>query len=402
MNGGSGERGIVLAGGRLIDGTGREAISGAVVVIEEGWIARVGRVGELEMPPGAEVIDVSGKTVIPGLINCHTHLCLDGSADPIGAWKRRSITENVLLAAQHAEATLKAGITTVRDLGGFDGADLELKKAIASGLIPGPRMLASGRSICMTGGHGHNMGREVDGPDEARKGAREQLKAGADVIKVMATGGVMTKGVEPGAAQLTEEEMRAAIEEAHKAGKRTATHAQGTEGIKNAIRAGVDSIEHGFFLDTEAIKMMLERGTVFVPTLAAIREVQDRGEESGVPGYMLEKARRINDAHLDSFRRAYEAGVIIAAGNDGGTPLNLSWNLANELAYMVEAGMFNAEALAAAHMTAASLLGLADEIGSIEPGKVADVVVLDGDPLADIAAVRRVSLVIKGGERVDL
>ena len=389
-----------LTGGRLIDGTGDTPIEDAVVVIEGDLISSVGKMCAHTVASGAEVIDVSGKTVMPGLINCHTHLCLDGSLDPVAAWQQRSLTENVLTAAKHAEATLRAGVTTVRDLGGWSGVDLELKKAINDHVVPGPRMLASGKVLCMTGGHGHFMGREVDGPDQARKGAREQLKAGADIIKVMATGGVMTPGTDPGSAQLTYEELRAAVEEAEKAGKSTATHAQGTDGIKNALRAGIDSIEHGFFLDAEAIDMMLERGTFFVPTLAAVYHVIQSGPESGIPAFVQEKAERASDAQLDSFRRACEAGVRIAAGNDGGTPFNRADNLASELERLVAAGMSCTAALATAHSAGAELLRMADQIGTIEPGKAADLVVLDANPQADISAVRQVHMVIKAGQRI--
>ncbi len=388
---------MILNGVRLIDGTGR-VWEQAAIRIEEDRIVAVTEA--VEPPADEEILDLRGKTVMPGLINCHTHFCLDGSPDPVTVWARRSLTENVLIAAKHAEATLRAGITTVRDLGGVEGVDLGLKKAINDGVVLGPRMLVSGQVLCMTGGQGHFMGREVDGPDEARKGAREQLKAGADIIKVMATGGVMTPGVEPGSAQLTYEELRAAIEEAKKASRLTAAHAQGTMGIKNAIRAGIDSIEHGIFLDAEAIDMMLERGIFFVPTLAAAYHIIERGAESGIPAFAVEKTRRASDAHQDSFRRAREAGVRIAAGNDGGTPFNLSDNLVSELECMVRAGMSPADALVTAHSTAAELLRMSDQIGTVEPGKLADLVVLDADPLADISAVAQVHMVIKAGQRI--
>jgi imidazolonepropionase-like amidohydrolase len=389
-----------LIGGKLIDGTGAEPMEDAVVITEGGRISMVGKADATAVPTGAKVIDVTGKTVIPGLINCHAHLCLDGSPDPIAALQQRSMTENVLIAAKHAEAALRAGVTTVRDLGGWEGIDLGLKKAINDGLILGPRMLVSGKPLCMTGGTVHVMGREVDGPDEARKGAREQLKAGVDIIKVMATGGVMTRGADPGSPQLTFEELRAAVEEAKKAGKLTAAHAHGATGIENAIRAGTDSIEHGIFLDAEAIDMMLEREIVFVPTLAAVYEVVERGPEFGIPAFMIEKAQRAGENHLDNFRRAREAGVRIAAGNDGGTPFNRADNLASELERMVAAGMTCVEALATAHRTAAELLRLAEQIGTVEPGKLADLVVLDADPQADISAVRQVHMVIKAGQQV--
>ncbi len=388
---------MILYNARLIDGTGRVWQRAAIHIADD----RITTVTDAEPDSTDEpALNLGGKTVVPGFINCHVHLCLDGSPDPITAWASRSLTENVLIAGKQAEATVKAGITTVRDLGGIDGVDLGLKKTINDGIINGPRMLVSGRVLCMTGGHGHVIGREVDGPDEARKGAREQLKAGADVIKVMATGGVMTPGVEPGSPQLTFEELRAAIEEAEKAGKLTATHAQGTTGIKNAVRAGIDSIEHGFFLDAEAIDMMLERGTFFVPTLAALYHIIEGGLESGIPSYVVEKAARASDAQLDSFRRAREAGVRVAAGNDGGTPFNTADNLSSELERMVDAGVSPADALETAHKTAAELLGLSGQIGTVEPGKLADLVVLDADPLADISAVRQVLMVFKDGQRV--
>jgi imidazolonepropionase-like amidohydrolase len=388
---------MILYNARLIDGTGRVWQRAAIHIADD----RITTVTDAEPDSTDEpALNLGGKTVVPGFINCHVHLCLDGSPDPITAWASRSLTENVLIAGKQAEATVKAGITTVRDLGGIDGVDLGLKKTINDGIINGPRMLVSGRVLCMTGGHGHVIGREVDGPDEARKGAREQLKAGADVIKVMATGGVMTPGVEPGSPQLTFEELRAAIEEAEKAGKLTATHAQGTTGIKNAVRAGIGSIEHGFFLDTEAIDMMLERGTFFVPTLAALYHIIEGGLESGIPSYVVEKAARASDAQLDSFRRAREAGVRVAAGNDGGTPFNTADNLSSELERMVDAGVSPADALETAHKTAAELLGLSGQIGTVEPGKLADLVVLDADPLADISAVRQVLMVFKDGQRV--
>ena len=388
---------MILKNARLIDGTGRVWEDAAIYIESD----RIAAISQTDIPSADEdTLNLCGRTVIPGLINCHTHLCLDGSPDPTSALAGRSLTENALVAGRHAQATLKAGVTTVRDLGGPDGIDLGLKSAIGGGLVPGPRMLVSVKVLCMTGGHGHFMGREVDGPDEARKGAREQLKAGADVIKVMATGGVMTPGIEPGSAQLTYEELRAAIEEAEKAGKLTATHAQGTAGIKNALRAGVDSIEHGFYLDAEAIEMMLERGTFFVPTLAALYHIVEGGVESGIPEFVFEKASRASDAQLDSVRRAYEAGVRIAAGNDGGTAFNLADNLCSELEQLVAAGLSPAEALDAANGVAAELLRMSDQIGTVEPGKLADLVVLDADPLADISAVRQVHAVFKGGEQI--
>jgi len=358
-----------LVGGSLIDGRGMLPIEDAVVVIDGDRIRAVGTPDSTSIPEGTEVINVTGKTIIPGMINYHTHMCLDGSFDPVGALKKRSFTENVLVAAKHVEDTLRAGVTTVRDLGGWQGVDIGLKGAIKTGVIPGPRMVVSGKLLCMTGGTAHSIGCEADGPDEVRKAAREQLKAGADCIKVMATGGVMTEGSDIGASQYTIEEMRAAFDVAKKMGILTAAHGHGTAGIKNAILAGVDSIEHGSYLDDEIIDLMLEHGTVLVPTLAPGYLILKKGIEAGIPPFMIEKTKPAVEAQLGSFRLAHEAGVRIAAGNDGGTPFNRSDNLACELECMVDAGMSTTEALYSAHSTAADLLQLSDEIGTAVVGK---------------------------------
>jgi imidazolonepropionase-like amidohydrolase len=388
---------MILNNVRLIDGTGR-AWEQAAIHVEAERIADV--TAPVALPGEAEVLDLQGKTVIPGLINCHTHLCLDGSPDPITALMARTPTENVLIAAKHAADAVRAGVTTVRDCAGWESVDLDLKKAIWSDLAIGPRMLVSGKGLTMTGGHGHQFGREVNGADDARKAAREQLKAGADLIKLVATGGVMTPGVEPGAAQLTYKELKAAIAEAKKAGRTTAAHAQGTTGIRNAVRAGISSIEHGFFLDRKAIEMMLKRGTYLVPTLAAVHQILQGGPDVGIPAFVLEKVERVKDAHLDSFVRAWKAGVPIAAGNDAGTPFNRADDLVIELECMVRAGLSPAEALDTAHRSAARLLQMEDQIGTVEPNKLADLVVLDADPLADVGNLRRVYGVILGGKRV--
>jgi imidazolonepropionase-like amidohydrolase len=275
---------------------------------------------------------------------------------------------------------------------------MALRDAFARGEFPGPRLLCAGKLITMTGGHGWPIGRQADGADEVRKAVREQLRAGADVIKLMATGGVLTPGVEPGAAQLTEDELRAGIEEAHRADRRTASHAQGTTGVKNAIRAGIDSIEHGIYLDDEAVEMMRDRGVVLVPTLAAPYQIVVAGEARGIPAYAVEKSRRVMEAHFDSFKRAVAAGVTIAAGNDGGTPFNPAHDLVTELRLMITHGMSAVEALRTAGHGSAVALGLADEIGTVQAGKQADLLVVDGDPLADIAALGWPWLVIKGGQ----
>lgn len=372
----------------------------ATIAVEQGKITWIKPdILPPEGTPPDQILDLNGKTVVPGLINCHAHLFLDASADPLASLKRESLAYQTLQAAQRATAMLRAGITTVRDLGGLEHADIALKRAIDAGIVSGPRLLVSGKCIAMTGGHGWFFGREADGPDEVRKAAREQLKAGADVVKLMATGGIMTLGVEPGAAQLTEEELRAGIEEAHKAGKRTATHAQGCQGVKNALRAGIDSVEHGIFLDEEAVELFLKTGTYLVPTFSALHFIIKGGTAAGIPAFMVEKTLRVAEAHQRSMEMARRAGVKMAAGSDAGAPLNPHNDLVTELELMVKFGFTPQEALAAATCAAADLLGLTDT-GTLEPGKRADLLVVAEDPLLNIGALRKVSLVVKAGQLV--
>jgi imidazolonepropionase-like amidohydrolase len=286
--------------------------------------------------------------------------------------------------------------------------DVAVKKAIQKGLIVGPRLMVSGHGLSITGGHGDShLAPEivvtskvgvVDSPDEARKAAREQLKHGADVLKLCATGGVMSEGTEPGAQQLSYEEMKAAIDEFKKLGKTSAAHAQGTQGIKEAIRAGISSIEHGFYLDAEAIQMMIDKGVYMVPTLVAVYGIVTHGVEAGIPEYAVNKARKAQEDHLDSFRRAKAAGVKIAMGTDAGTPFNYHGKNAFELELLVKAGMTEMEAIVSTTKSAAELLQMDHLVGTLEAGKLADIIAVDKSPLDDIAALQNVSFVMKGGE----
>lgn len=369
----------------------------AWVRVEEGRIVEVSG-AEPRTAPGAERLDAPGATLLPGLIDVHVHFSLGGRPD----WLEE-VKEPYALAcwraAQYAHQTLLAGFTTVRTLGGRDGLDIALRDAQAAGLLKGPRISAVNQVVCMTGGHGHWMGREADGPDEVRKAVREQIKAGADCVKLMATGGVMTPGVEPGAQQLTEEELRAGVEEAHKAGKRTASHAQGSEGIKAAVLAGIDSIEHGFFLTDEIVALMRERGTAYSATLVAGRGIAEAPPNT-VPEWARAKAQRVMAAHARSFRLACEGGVPIVLGTDAGTPFNLHGENARELVLMVEGGLQPVAALLAATRNGATLLGRLSDIGTIEPGKLADLVLCEGDVAQDVRLLadrRNLRAVIQGG-----
>src|SRR6266446_1097224 len=382
---------LVLVGASLIDGTGAEPVRGRAVVVEGDRITQV--VDDARAPRGRR-IDLSGCTLLPGLINCHVHLCLGAEADPVRALKDEPAPLTALKALRRAQETVEAGVTTVRDLGGREYVELAVRRAIAEGHFPGPRILAAGRPICMTGGHGSFLGREADGPDDVRKAVREQLKAGADVIKLIATGGVMTPGVEPGSSLLTLEEMRAAIEEARKAGRRTAAHAQGSTGIADAIEAGITTIEHGIFLTDEIIATMKGKGVFLVPTLAAPAAISSGGLAAGIPDYMVRKSDAVVTAHVASFRRAHQAGAQIAAGADSGTPLNFHGSLLPELDLMVKYGMSPLEAIRSATTVAADALGLGGETGRVAEGYAADLLAVAGQPAERIGALADVRLVL--------
>ena len=385
---------LVLVGASLIDGTGAEPGRGRAVVVESGRIASV--VDEARAPRGRR-IDLAGCTLLPGLINCHVHLCLGAEADPVRVLKDEPAALTALKALRRAKETVEAGVTTVRDLGWRDYVEMSVRRAVGEGLFPGPRILAAGRPICMTGGHGHWLGREADGPDDARKAVREQLKAGADVIKLIATGGVMTPGVEPGSPQLTLEEMRAAIEEARKAGRLTAAHAQGASGIADAVEAGITTIEHGIFLTDEILESMKRKGVFLVPTLAAPAAISGGGLAAGIPEFMVRKSDAVIPDHIASFQRAAKAGVGIAAGADSGTPLNLHGSLLPELQLMVAHGMTPLEAIRSATSVAAEALGLGGATGRVAPGYAADLLAVAGQPAERIEALGEVRLVLARG-----
>jgi len=388
---------LVLSGARIIDGTGGEPVRGRSVVVEGGVITAV--VDDARAPRG-NGLDLAGYTLLPGLINCHVHLCFGAEADPVRPLREEPLALTAIKALLRARETARAGVTTVRDLGGREYVEIAARRAIQEGLIDGPRILAAGRPVCMTGGHGHWLGREADGPDDARKAVREQLKAGADVIKIIATGGVMTPGVEPGSPQMTLEEMRAAVEEARKAGRRTAAHAMAATGISEAIDAGITSIEHGVFLTEEIVAHMRRDGTFLVPTLNAPTAIAAGGLAAGIPQFMVRKSEQVVPAHVASFQLAHRAGVRIAAGADSGTPLNFHGSLLPELALMVKYGMTPLEAIRSATVTAADCLGLGEVTGRVAPGYAADLIAVAGDPAERIEALADLKLVLVNGRAV--
>jgi imidazolonepropionase-like amidohydrolase len=386
----------------VIVGDGR-VLEKASVLVEGERIARVSA-KRLAAPKSCRRIPLAGCTLLPGFVDAHIHICMDGSPDPVAAALNESATLTAIKAARHARDTLMAGVTTVRDMGGKAGVDLGLRQAIRMGLVPGPRMLVSGQLICMTGGHGWQVGCEADGPDAVRRAARQQIKSGADIVKLMATGGVLTPGVEPGSAQYTEEELRAGIEEAHKVGKKTATHAMGTRGILNALRAGIDSIEHGVYLDEEAVMLMKKNGVPLIPTIAALYHIETKGQAAGIPAFAVEKTLRVKPHHIASLRMAREAGVEVAAGTDAGTPFNCHGDNLMEIKLLVDYGGFTpGQAIEAGTRVGARALGLEQELGTVEEGKLADLVVVEGNPMEDIGRLanrQSVRLVVQGGRIV--
>jgi imidazolonepropionase-like amidohydrolase len=392
------DRPVVIRNVSLIDGTGATPVHGQALISEGRRITWIGP--EAQLPEGADqaALDGQGGTIMPGLINCHVHLANDGSPDLFGQAARDSVTIAALRGYKNLQLTLESGVTSVRDCGAASGVAVDLARAVEDGLVPGPRIRAAGRVITMTGGHGHFIGREADGPDGVRAATRAEIKAGAHFIKAMATGGVLTPGVLPTQTALQQDELEQVAREAHNAGRRAACHAIGNGGIKNAIRAGIDSIEHGFYLDDEALQLALDHGTTLVPTLIAVNQIVNNGGTGAIPDWVVEKAESESGHHRDSFGAAVRAGMKIAAGTDAGTPFNPHTYLPQELALMVEYGLSPMDAIIAATRSAAENLGLAPEIGTLEVGRIADVIVVDGDPVADIGAVASVRFVMKDGQ----
>lgn len=400
---------VAIRAARLFDGTSDATVPDAVVIVEGARIRAAG--SRLAVPPGAQTIDLGDATILPGFIDAHVHVTSEGSedwnADTVNGL-RRTVPEATLIAAEYARRTVMAGFTTVRDLGSGDYIDVGLRNAIARGLTPGPRMLVSVHALGARGGHCDNNGfpfqlfgpeRGIEagiasGADQFRDAVRFQMKYGADVIKVCATGGVLSLGDDVGAPQLTQAEMDALVDETHRLGKRAAAHAHGADGAKVAIRAGIDSIEHGSFLDDEAVRMMKERGTYLVPTLMAGEYAGGRKAVRKFPPEIAAKAVQALDGRSTAFRRATGAGVRIAFGTDSG--VSPHGKNAEEFALLVQHGLSAAAALRTSP-TAAALLGVDRETGTVQAGKLADLVAVPGDVLRDVTATERVRFVMKGG-----
>ena len=395
---------IALHAGRLIDPASGAVLRDQIVLIEGDRIVSVSPIAATTIPADARQIDLSGSTVLPGLIDTHVHLTSD--ADVHGL--RRLIRPTVRAAIDgvgNAGRTLQAGFTTVRNLGAPGFADVALRNAINEGDVAGPRMLVSGPTVSMTGGHGDNnlLPQEydshgdgvADGPWALRQRVRENIRFGADVIKFTGTGGVLSAGTTIGAQQFTDEEMRAIVDEAHMAGRRVAVHAHGAVGINSAIRAGVDSVEHASLIDEEGIRLARRAGTYLSMDIYVSDYILSEGAAAGILEESLAKERQVGAAQRENFRRAHQAGVRIVYGTDAGVyPHGQN---ARQFAYMVRYGMTPMQAIQAATISAADLLGWSDRVGRIAPGYYADLIAVAGDPIADVSVLENVAFVMKGG-----
>ncbi len=396
--------------GKLFDSHSGKYIEGAVLVVENQRIRSVEPAG-FAIPSGAQTVDLTGSYVFPGLIDCHTHLTARADKyDEINLFKETPFTA-AINGVVNAKKTLDAGFTTVRDVGSPPFAAVDLRNNIDEGYIPGPRIVASGPALSVTGGHGdlNNFSPEVrpmmypadrdfaiaDGLDQVQQTVRAQVKYGVDVIKILASGGVMSKGDQPGAPQYTLPELKMAAETAHQAGRKIAAHAHGAQSIKWSIEAGIDSIEHASLADDEAIRMAKEHGTFFVMDIYNDDYILQEAPKFGLPKEQVDKERGVGQKQRDTFRRAWKAGVKMAFGTDAGVYPH--GDNARQFHYMVNYGMTPTEAVQAATVHAAELIGRSADVGELTPGHYADLIAVTSDPLQQVEALEHVAFVMKGG-----
>jgi len=387
---------VVLRAPRLLDGTGVQQVADGAVLVDGGRVVYAGAAADLPRSADqAEIREFPGCTLLPGLVDVHVHLVASAGPD-LAADVPRSEAERALAAVRNARRQLDEGVTLVRDLGAPGAEVVAVARAIEAGMVEGPRVLAAGPAVTMTGGHIAYLGRVADGPDAMRAAVRGNLAMGARCIKVVATGGVLTMGIDPREPAYTQPELDALVDEAHRLGMTVAAHAIGEGGVAAALRAGVDSVEHGMFLDDAAIELFLATGARYTPTFCAPHGIL---AGPSVPGWIKDRARPAAEAQGASFRAAVKAGVPVVAGTDAGTPDNPHGGVAREVAFMVDAGLDVLLAVRAATAEAADLLGDPDR-GVLRPGAHADVLVADGDVTADIAALGRPAAVFQSGRQV--
>ena len=394
---------VAIRAGRLIDGLGGAPITDAVILVEGDRITAVGR--GLAIPAGARLIDLGRSTVLPGFIDAHTHVTSQPE-NYLDDMFRKSPIDVAVMAHAFARRTLDAGFTTIRDVGAGEFIDVALRNAINRGNVAGPRMQVATLTVGSTGGHGDISGFSpylkfgqfagiADGVDEIRKLVRFEVKNGADLIKMLASAGVLSEEESVGAPQFTQEEMNAVVEEAGMWGRKVAAHAHGAEAIKRALRAGVASVEHASLIDDEGIRLAREKGAYLVMDIYNDDYIMSEYKRLGYPQKILDKEASVGRLQRESFRRAVRAGVKLAYGTDAGVYPH-GWN-GRQFAKMVQFGMTPMQAIQSATLNAADLLGWSDRVGSVQRGRFADLVAVDGDPLADIAQLERVQFVMKGG-----
>jgi imidazolonepropionase-like amidohydrolase len=390
---------VVFRAARVWDATGGPLLQDGAVVVDNDRIRQVLPWSQINLPKEAEVHHFAEHTLLPGLIDCHVHV----AGQTYGITNTQVPEAKMALLSAHALGrALRAGVTTMRDLGSTYQCVFALKDGIAGGVLEGPRLLVAGAGICMTGGHGYgSMAVQADGADACRRVAREQLRQGADVIKLMASGGAATPRELPDESQLTVEEMRAAVEEAHKAGRPATAHALPTRAILDAIEAGVDSIEHGALLDEVAIEALLEHDIPLVPTLSIADRMVSHGAPVGLAAYTVEKARDLLPGRAPRIGQAQRAGVRIAFGTDSGAPFHPLGDVVHEMVLLQKAGLTPEQVLACATRTAAATIRRLDDVGTLELGKLADLLVVRGNPLEDLHAMAQPVLVAKAGQAVD-
>lgn len=385
----------------LVDVIDKRYVENCYMTVDGGLIQKVGAMAELGEEQKRRAVDLTGKTVMPGMFNCHIHALSTPIAAPESLnWETSGMF--ALRGLRHLQQQLRSGVTFVRDMNGRKLAEVDLKNALREGLFVGPNYYIARQCLCMTGGHGSNTGRECDGPVDCMKAAREQIKGGADFVKIMATGGV-NSDTRPEFSQLNLEEMTAAITEAHRAGKKTATHAHGKADIKTAVLAGIDSVEHGSYLDDECIDLMLERGTALCPTLSTHYFTMKFGTAAGIAPWKVEKGQRAAEAQRIGLEKAWKAGVPVCIGTDAGTPYNPHWGTYMEFVLFVEdMGFDPMDTLAAGTIRSAQVCGVEEWTGSITPGKHADFIVLRENPVKNIRTLGQVEQVYKDGALVSL
>lgn len=401
-----------IKAGKLFDSVAGAVKTAMVIVVENDRIKQIGPAAEVAIPKDATVFDLSKDTVLPGLIDCHTHIGSTGDRyNEIYAFKD-SPFRDAFAAVINARRLVNAGFTSIRDVGSAPFLAVDLRRSIEEGLVDGPRIVASGPAISITGGHGdlNNFAPQVrvsmfpeerdyaiaDGADQLRHVVRAQVKYGADVIKILATGGVLSKGDSPGAPQFTLEELKVAAEEAHMAGRKIAAHAHGAEGIKNAIKAGIDSIEHASLVDDEGIALAKQHGTYFVMDIYNDDYLLGKAIEFGLPQENIDKEKMVGRIQRENFEKAFKAGVRMAFGTDAGVYPH--GDNAKQFFYMVKYGMTPAQAIQAATATAADLIGRSKDVGSLEVGKFADIIAVTADPMQDVRALESMDFVMKGGK----